>query len=175
MQLVPSPSWRRRSACSHAWEHTYQANWSLVSPRQEYKPPTGPRTSDDQTWSNGWAATGTHLDMIAKQYKKEARTGAERGKKGVWNGVETGAKMGFKWHKKQNLARFDNLKRRGTAVLCRSTSFQPFFAVPPLFSPVFDDFRQKWEKRSLENGGTGKERKVFFPVSFPFLFFPFPF
>ena len=124
--------------------------------------------------------------MIAKQYKKETRMGVKRGKNGFGTGsrtglergknrVGTGTKTGFKWYKKRNLARLDNLERCGTAVLCCSTSFQPFFAVPPLFSPVFDDFRQKLEKGLSENGGTGKERKVFFPISFPFPFFPFPF
>ena len=49
--------------------------------------------------------------------------GLERGKKGV----RTGAKTGFKRYKKQNLARFENLERRGMAALRRSTSFQPFF------------------------------------------------
>ena len=47
----------------------------------------------------------------------------------------------------------------------------PFFAVLPLFSPVFHDFGKKREKRVLKNGGTGKERKAFFPVTFPFLVF----
>ena len=110
---------------------------------------------------------------------KGAKTGLERGQERVWNGVknglERGAKTGFKRHKKRNLARFNNLERRGTAVLRRSTSFQPFFVVPTLFSPVFDDFCQNREKRSSKNRGTGKERKALFPVSFPFLFFPFPF
>ena len=48
--------------------------------------PLVPRTSDGPTWSNGWAATGAHLDMIAKQYKNGTRTGKERGK----NGKKTG-------------------------------------------------------------------------------------
>ena len=93
---------------------------------------------------------------IAKQYKK-------------------GAKTGFIRHKKRNLSRFDNLERRGTAVLHRSTSFQPFFRRSISFFTHFYDFRQKGEKRSSKNGGTGKERKAFFLVSFPFPFFPFPF
>ena len=42
--------------------------------------PLVPRTNDGPTWSNGWAATGAHLDMIAKQYKNGKRTGVERGK-----------------------------------------------------------------------------------------------
>ena len=148
--------------------------------------PLVPRISDGPTWSNGWAATSAHLDMIAKQHKNGTRTGVGRGKNGFGTGsrtslergkkrVGTGAKTGFKRHKKWNLAKFYNLKRRGTAVLRRSTSFQHFFAVPALFSPVLDDFRQKREKRSLKNGGTGKERTRSFPVSFPFPFFPFPF
>ena len=85
-QPAPSPFWRRRSACSHAGVQTYCANWSLASPRHEYKPPTGPWTGDDPTWSNDWAATGTHLDTIAKQYKKGTRTGLERVKNGFGKG-----------------------------------------------------------------------------------------
>ena len=125
--------------------------------------------------------------MIAKQYKRGTRTGVERGKNGFGkgprtglergkNGVGTGAKTGFKRYKKRNLTRFDNLERRGTAVLRPSTSLPGFFLpFHPFFHPFFDDFRQKREKRSSKNGGTGKERKAFFPVSFPFLFLPFPF
>ena len=75
-----------------------------------------------------------HLDMIAKQYKKETRTGVERGKNGVGMGsrtglergkkwVGTGGKTGFKRHKKRNLARFNNFERCGTAVLHRSSPF----------------------------------------------------
>ena len=67
-------------------EQTYCANWSLASPRHEYKPPTGPATSDGPTWFNGWPATGAHLDMIAKQYKNGTRTGKERGKNGIGMG-----------------------------------------------------------------------------------------
>ena len=48
--------------------------------------PLVPRTSDGPTWSNGWATTGAHLDMIAKQYKNGTRMGKERGK----NGKKTG-------------------------------------------------------------------------------------
>ena len=92
--------------------------------------PLVPRTSDGLTWSNGWAAIGAHLDMIAKQYKNKTRTGKERGKNGKKRGkkrVGTGSETGFKRQKKRNLAKFYNLERRGTAVLGRSTSFLPFF------------------------------------------------
>ena len=96
--------------------------------------PLVPWTSDGPTWSNGWAATGVHLDMIAKQYKNGKRKGQEREKKGVKTGLEqgkkrvgTGAEMGFKRYKKRNLAKFENLEWRRTAVPRRSTSFQPFF------------------------------------------------
>ena len=61
--------------------------------------PLVPRTSDGPTGSNGWAGSGTYLDMIDKQYKKEqecekkgARTGLERG----MNGSGTGSRTGFK-------------------------------------------------------------------------------
>ena len=140
MQPAPSPSWRRRSTCSlcSTWEQTYRTNWPLASPHHEYKPPTGPPTGDDLTWSNGWVAIGMHLDIIAKQYKKGTSTSLERGKNGFGkrsrtslergkNRVRMGAKSGFKWHKKRNLARFDNLEQCGTAVLRCSASFHPFF------------------------------------------------
>ena len=185
-QPAPSPSWRRRSTCSHAWEQTYHANWSLVSPRHEYKPPIGPRTSDDPTWSNGWAAIGVHLDMIAKQYKKGTRMGVERGKTGlergqewVWKGVKMGLERGQKLvlNGIKNGISPDSTIWNGVQVPFFAVPHLSslFFVVPALFSPVFDNFRQKQEKRSSKNGGMGKERKAFFPVSFPFPFFPFPF
>ena len=137
-------------------------------------------------WSNGWAATGVHVYMIAKHYKKGTRIGIERGKNGFGmgsrtglergkNGVGTGAKMGFKRYKNgisPDSTIWNGVERPSFAVPHLSSLC---FALPPLFSPVFDDFRQKREKRSSENGGTGKERKAFFPVSFPDPFFPFPF
>ena len=100
--------------------------------------PLVPRTSDGPTWSNGWAATGTHLGVIAKQYKNGTRTGVERGKNGFGTGsrtglergknrVRTGAKTSLKQQKKRNLAKFYNLERHGTAVLLGSTSFHRFF------------------------------------------------
>ena len=140
--------------------------------------------------------------MIAKQYKNGARTGVERGKNGFGMGsrtgvergkngfgmgsrtglkrgkrqVGTGVKIGFKRHKTRNLAKFYNLERRETAVLCRSTSFQPFFAVPTLFSPVFDDFRQKGEKMVVKKWRNGKGKKSvlssFFPIPVFSLSFP---
>ena len=58
--------------------------------------PLVPRTSDGPTWSNGWAATGAHLDMIAKLYKNGTRMGKERGK----NGIGTGSKTGWNGSKK---------------------------------------------------------------------------
>ena len=148
--------------------------------------PLVPRTGDGPTWSNGWAATGAHLDMIAKQYKNGTRMGKERGKngkKGGKNGLErgkkrvgTGAKTGFKRYKKWNLAKFENLERRRTAVLRCSTSFQPFFGRSASFFTRFSRFwPETGKKRVPKNGGTGKERTRFFPVSFLFPFFTFPF
>ena len=129
--------------------------------------------------------------MIAKQYKKGtrkgqepvwkgAKMGLERGQERVWNrvknGLERGQKLVLNSIKNRNLARFDNLERRGTAVLRRSTSFQPFFSpFQPFFHPFLTIFAKNGKKRSSKNRGTGKERKAFFPVSFPFPFFPFPF
>ena len=128
---------------------------------------------------------GAHLDMIAKQYKKGTRTGVERGKRGFGKGSKTGlekdkngveTRAGFKRYKKQNLARFNNLERRGMAVLRRSTSFQTFFLpFHPFFSPVFDDFRQKQKKKVVKKWRNGKGKKsvlsCFFSRShfFPFL------
>ena len=85
---------QRRSACSHAREQTYHANWSLGSPRHKCKPRTSLGAGGDLTWSNGWAATSAHLDLIAKQYKRGARTGVERGKNGFGTGSRTGLEMG---------------------------------------------------------------------------------
>ena len=124
--------------------------------------------------------------MIAKKYKKGTRTGVERGKNGFGTGsrtglergknvIGTGAKTGFKRYKKRNLARLDNLERRGKAVLRCSTSFQPFFAVPPLFSPVFDGFLQKREKKVVKKWRNWKGKKSVLSSFFPFPFFPFPF
>ena len=86
--------------------------------------------------------------MIAKHYKKGTRTGVERGKNEFGTGSRTGlergknrvgkgAKTGFKREKKRNLVRFDNLERRGMAVLHSSTSFQPFFRRSTPFSTRF--------------------------------------
>ena len=147
--------------------------------------PLVPRTTDGPTWSNGWAATGAHLDMIAKQYRNGTRTGKERGKNGKktgqktgWNGVKNGLKRGLK--------RVLNGKKNGISP--NSTIWngeeRPFFAVPhlscrfwavpPRFSPVFHDFGQKREKNGCPKMEE-RERKE--RVSFPFLsrsrFFPF--
>ena len=168
------------------WEQTYHANWSLASPRHEYKPPSGPRTGDDPTWSNGWAATSVHLDMIAKQYKKGTRTGAERGKNGfgigsrtVWKGVKNGLERG------QKLVLNGTKNRISSDSTIWNTVERPFFAVPhlsslfspfqPFFHPFLMIFAKNGKKRSSKNRGTGKERKTSFPVSSLFPFFPFPF
>ena len=104
------------------------------------------------------------MERGKKGFEIGSRTGLERGK----NGVGTGVKIGFKRYKKWNLARFDNLERRGTAVLHRSTSFQPFFLpFHPFFHPFLTIFAKNGKKRSSKNGGTGKERKA--KRSFQFL------
>ena len=114
--------------------------------------------------------------MIAKQYKKGTRTGVERGKNGYGkgsrtglergkNGVGTGAKTGFKRHK--NGISSDSTIWNGVE--------RPFFAVPPLFSPVFDDFA-KYGKKGRQKWRNGKGKKSvlssFFPVPFFSLSFP---
>ena len=103
---------------------------------------------------------------------KGAKMGLERGKKRVG----TGKKTGFKRYKKLNLAKFNNLERRGTAVLRRSTFFHRFFLpFQPFFHPFLTIFAKNGKKRSSKIGGTGKERTRSFPVSFPFPVFPIPF
>ena len=133
--------------------------------------PLGPRTSDGPTWSNGWAATGAHLDMIAKQYRNGTRTGKERGKNGKKNGVKNGLERGPK--------RVLNGKKNGISP--NSTIWngveRPFFAVPhlscrflavpPRFSPVFHDFGQKREKTGAQKWRNGKGKNAFLSRFFP--------
>ena len=123
--------------------------------------PLVPRTSDGPTWSNGWAATGAHLDMIAKQYKNGKKTGVERVKNGFgtglktgWNGKKNGLERGQKLvlnGKKNGISPnstiWNGVERPFFAVPHLSTVF---FAVPALFSPVLDDFRQKREKKGRQ-------------------------
>ena len=101
---------------------------------------------------------------------KGAKTGLERGKK--WFG--TGAKTSFKRHKKRNLAKFYNLERRGTTVLCRSTSFHRFFS---LFQPFFHPFLTLFAKNGKKGRQKMEERERKERVPFQFLsssrFFPF--
>ena len=86
--------------------------------------------------------------MIAGSTRKRQ----ERVWKGAKNEFGAGAKIGFKRHKDRNLARFDNLEWRGTAVLLRSTSFQPFFS---LFQPFFHPFLTIFAK----NGKKGRQKR----------------
>ena len=164
---MPSPSWWHRFTCSHAREKTYQANWSLASPRRKYKPPPW--------FADRWLSNVVQWLGCKWQVSRYDRWGVqerpgmvlERDK----NGIGTGPRTGFKRYKKWNLTKFENLERGRTTPRPLSTSFQLFVAVPPLFSPVFHDFGQKRDKRVPKFWGTGKERKAFFPVSFPFPFF----
>ena len=123
--------------------------------------------------------------MIAKQYNKGTRTGVERGKNGFgtgsitgWKRVKTGLERGQKWVLNGiiNGISPDSTIWNGVewpffAVPHFSSLF---FAVPPLFSPVFDDFFQKGEKKVVKKWRNGKGKKSvlsnFFPVP---LFFPF--
>ena len=118
-----------------------------------------------------------HLYMIAKQYKNGTRTGKERGKNGKKWGkkrVGTGAKTGFKRSKKRNLAKFENLERQRTAILHRSTSFQPFFGRSTSF---FTRFSRFWPETGKNGCPKMEERERKEHVSFPFLshshFLPF--
>ena len=95
--------------------------------------------------------------------------GLERGK----NGVGTRAKTGFKWHKKRNLARFENLERRGTAVLQRSIFSSLFLPFTPFFDMFLTIFAEKGEK-GHQKKEEWERKKALLLVSFPFLFFPFP-
>ena len=128
------------------------------------------QTSDGPTWSNGWAATGAHLDMIAKQYRNRTRTGKERGKngkKGGKKGVGMGSKMGFKRQKNgisPNSTIWNGEERPFFAVphiSCR------FWAVPPRFLPVFHDFDQKREKTGAQKWRNGKGKNAFLSRFFP--------
>ena len=127
------------------------------------------RTSDGPTWSNGWAATGAHLDMIAKQYKNGTRMGKERGKNGKKRGkkrVGTGSEMGLKRQKNgisPNSTIWNGVERPFFTVPHLSYRF---LAVPPRFSPVFHDFGQKREKNVCPKMEE-RERKERIP--FPFL------
>ena len=129
------------------------------------------RTSDGPTWSNGWAATGAHLDMIAKQYKNGTRTGKERCKNGKKKQgkkrVGTGSKTGLKRQKNgisPNSTIWNSVERPFFAVphlSCR------FLAVPPRFSPVFHDFGQKREKNGCPKWRNGKGKNAFLSHFFP--------
>ena len=114
--------------------------------------------------------------MIAKQYKQGTKTSLERGKNGFRkgsrtglergkNGVGTGAKPSFKRHKKWNLARFENLERRGRG----------FFAVPHLSSffsplhPFFHPFLTIFAKNGKKGCQNMEERERKEKRSFQFL------
>ena len=96
--------------------------------------------------------------------KNGARRALERGQEWVLNGIINGISP--------DSTIWNGVERPFFAVSHLSSRF---FAVPPLFSPVFHDCSKKGEKRVPKNGGMGKERKAFFPVPFPFLFCTFPF
>ena len=129
--------------------------------------PLVPRTSDGPTWSNGWGATGVHLDMIAKQYKN----GKRKGQKQHWNGVKNGLEQGQK--------RVLNGIKNGISSNSRIWNGEewPFFAVPhlssrflavpPLFSHVFHDFGQKWEKTGAQKWRNGNGENAFLSHFFP--------
>ena len=132
--------------------------------------PLVPRTNDDPTWSNGWAATGAHLDMIAKQYKNGTRTGKERGKNGKKRGkkrVGTGSETGFKWQKNgisPNSTIWNGVERPFLAVphlSCR------FLAVPPRFHPFFMILARNGKKTGAQKWRNGKGKNAFLSRFFP--------
>ena len=53
------------------------------------------------------------------------------------------------------------------AVLCRSTSFQPFFCRPASFFTRFHDFGKKGEKKGAQKWRNGKGKKSDLSRSFP--------
>ena len=125
--------------------------------------------------------------MIAKQYKKGTRTGVEKDKNGFGTGSRTdleGVKTRLERGQKQVLNGTKNgispdstiwngMERLFFTVPHLSSLL---FAVPPLFSPVFDDFRQKWEKKVVKKWRNGKGKKSvlsnFFPIPVFCLSFP---
>ena len=110
---------------------------------------------------------------------KGAKTGLERGKKRVGTGKKNGLERGQKLVLNgkingisPNSTIWNGVERPFFAVPHLSTVFSPF---RPFFHPFLTIFAKNGKKRSSKNGGTGKERNAFFPVSFPFPFFPVPF
>ena len=141
-------------------------------------------TNNGPKWSNGWATSGAYLDMIDKKYKKgqervckDAKAWLERGKNAIGLGSRTGfnrGKNGFYTVKKTESCQiweFGKGKKVPTA------SFHIFSAVSspfrPLFHPFFTILAKNGTKGLPKNGETGKERKAFLPISFPFPFLPF--
>ena len=90
---------------------------------------------------------------------ERAKNGLEKGQEQVLNGIKKG------------IARFEDLERARMALQPLSRSFLPFFHRSSPFFTRFSRFWLKREKRVSEFRETGKERKEFFPVSFPFPFF----
>ena len=137
---TPSPSLRYFFACFHARKQTYRANWSLASPRRKHKPPTGPRTNDGPTWSNGGARSGTYLDMKGKRSKKDQEREKKRAKTSFERGQELvlkGAQMCFERHKKWNLVRFEDLERQDQSVLAATLVLSSLSLVQiPLLWPI---------------------------------------
>ena len=116
--------------------------------------------------------------MIAKQYKNGTIIGVERGKNGFGTGsrtslergikrVGTGAKTGFKWEKNgisPNSTIWNDVEQPFSAVPHLPSLF---FAVPSLFSPVFDDFHEKPEKKVVKKWKNGKGKNAFLSSFFP--------
>ena len=125
--------------------------------------PLVPRTSDGPTWSNGWAATGAHLDMIAKQYKNGTRTG----KKGVKNGLERGPKRVLNGKKPESR----QILQFGTAWNGRSSPFHIFPAVFGPFRLVFHPFfmilARNGKKTGAQKWTNGKGKNAFLSRFFP--------
>ena len=102
---------------------------------------------------------------------KGARTGKKRGKKRVG----TGAENGFKREKNgisPNSTIWNGVERPFFAVPHLSTVI---FAVPALFSPVLDDFRQKGKKgrQKMEERERKEKRSFQFLSCSPFFAVPF--
>ena len=102
--------------------------------------------------------------MVWKEVKM-VKMGLERGQKRVLNGIKIGISP--------DSTIWNGVERPFFAIPHLSSLF---FTVSSLFSPVFDDFRQKQEKKVVKKwrNGKGKESVLssFFPVPVFSLSFP---
>ena len=139
--------------------------------------PLVPRTSDGPTWSNDWAVTGASR-YDCKALQERGKNGKRKGQERHWNGVKNGLERGQKWVLNGIKMESRQIRESGMAKNGRSSPFHIFPAVFWPFRLFFHLFfmilARYGKKRVPKNGGTGKERTRFFPISLPFPFFTFP-